>query len=59
MPQIKNIRMLLAAALGGTALCIYGGWGDPSTLQLAQSLLSAGNIAITQVEKQIERKSRG
>jgi hypothetical protein len=51
--------MLLAAALGGTALCIYGGWGDPSTLQLAQSLLSAGNIAITQVEKQIERKSRG
>jgi hypothetical protein len=58
MPQIKNIRMLLAAASGGTVICIYGGWGDPSTLQLVQSLLSAGNIAITQVEKQIERKSR-
>jgi hypothetical protein len=59
MPRIKNIRMLLATALGGTAICIYGGWGDPSTLQLAQSLLNAGNMAITQVEKQIERKGRG
>jgi hypothetical protein len=59
MPQIKNIRMLLAAALSGTAICIYSGWGDSSTLQLVQSLLSAANIAITQVEKQIEQKGRG
>jgi hypothetical protein len=59
MDHVRRMRLLVISALVWLAVCNFRGWGDPQVVVLAQSLLGASNIAITQVEKQIERKSRG
>jgi hypothetical protein len=59
MDHVRRMRLLVISALVWLAVCNFRGWGDPQVVVLAQSLLSAGNMAIAHVEKQIERKSRG
>jgi hypothetical protein len=59
MDHVRRMRLLVISALVWLAVCNFRGWGDPQVVVLAQSLLGAGNIAITQVEKQIERKGKG
>lgn len=58
MTYIERVRLLVASALCGLAICSFKEWGDLSTLQLAQSLLGAANIGISQVEKRTERKGK-
>jgi hypothetical protein len=58
MTRIERARLLVVSALCGLAICGFKEWGDPSTLQLAQSLLGAGNIAVTQVEKRVEKRDK-
>lgn len=55
MTHIERVRLLVISSLCGLAICSFKGWGDISTLQLAQSLLGAANIGVSQVEKRVEK----
>jgi hypothetical protein len=59
MDHMRRMRFLVISALVWLAVCNFRGWGDPNIIVLVQSLLGAGNIAITHVEKQIDHKDRG
>jgi len=58
MTHIERMRLLVISALCGLAICSFKEWGDPSTLQLAQSLLGAANMGVSQVEKRLEKKGK-
>ena len=58
MTHIERTRLLVLLALSGLAICIFNHWGDPSALQLAQSLLGVANMGVSQVEKRLEKKGK-
>ena len=55
MSNLEKVRSGVIALLCGIAICIFMKWGNLSALHLAQSLLGAANIGISQAEKRIER----